>query len=42
MADNPVVNQSLGRHARETIVEGFSIETVADRYVSLYKSIVKT
>ena len=41
MADNPVVNQSLGQHARETIVKGFSIETVADQYVSLYNSIVK-
>lgn len=41
LLSNPVIAQALGRKGRETVIEGFNMPAVADKYILLYKKLLK-
>ena len=40
--DDDQLSQEVGLHARETVIKRFSMDTVANSYFNLYKSLVPT
>ncbi len=42
LLSNPAIAQAMGEKGRETIVSGFSMQKVADKYITLYKNLLKS